>query len=717
MKTNKIFAAIIAAFVMSSCNDEPYLYTKGEVAFDPSTPVESSLEDVLGYECELNSSLETNASSVNSVTTITKAYSFNKEFSLIYSDDTEKNEIKSFNVEHSFTLTGLTGALSGDAVSEIAGKTFNVDGNKVSIANREVLVNSSKSVEPSFISYANKTQQWIFTVDQQVEGWNAEGTVFNGSLCSNYVRNISISFGDAEKVAGSDNTYNVPAHFTASMSEGDDVIYDFSVVFTTSEKDEVFYAIENLHQEGNEVVFDGVEGHTLHPELNNREEIRKPFEASLKAGNLISYNTLNSVGVANQNANIFRYEQGEVTLTATYPKEVVVEYHGISQTYSVPTPVFAEVNREEAASEDADFNYINTTITYAMSWDVVVASATQAFQGRVEKEKDAVVRIYLDYTEKNGAINGKLIEEHSIDADKVLLTFSGNREFSVRAENLITLEAENNQLTRTNHEAGSWVKSGNYQGNNLKGDKMSATFVHTYNSTVKNNVVVSMNRNLYVEYAGKKYEIADPETTLNGAAPVAGTVEENTVYDLFHYSVVYTATAEDMRASATQEFVVKVKKPEHTIPGWEVDEAYAQHFATTYSWSEKTGEYNTFHGLVFRNINDHNQKMIAVFQDGNAEVPFRQAYVSTQELDNFLQNNPNRYISVNNSTADNSEVAYLGGDFSKKDDSYKNGFCYVTIKGQNKSFGIHTISVNNLPEPFRGQITKSANGFWGGMWF
>jgi len=713
---------VFLTLCLTSCNDEPdVLKNKVESEFNGTekpTPEDPTLSDVMSDECKFVKSNDTEASSENGVATVSRSYDYEKTFVLVYSDDTEKEQVEEYKVEHSIKLSGLTAPFIVDNIDEIAGKTFEVTDNKVEIADHEVSVEKSKKGNRS-VEFSNGYFRWNFAVDQSYSEEKLEnGVLYRKDLCSNNITDQYFTFSNAEKVEGTDNTYNLVGTFTAEVSEGDAIVYTFSAVATTSEKDEVYYSIENVRQEGNVIVFEGVEGHTLHPERNTRETLRQEFDASLRAGETIRYNDLNNVSEANQNGNVFRYTQGSVTLVATYPSEVVIEFHGVQQTVSIPAPAFAEVNRNAATSEDDDYNYLTTTITYSMSWnEVVVASAEQTFIGRTEKEKDAVTRIYLDYTENNGVINGKLIEEHTLADDVVLLQFSGNREFSVKAENTITIEAENSNLTRTDHKAGSWSKTASYAGNNIKGDKMSATFVYTYNGKVNNNVVVSMNRNLYVEYAGKKYEIANPEATLTGSNPANNGQSADSTYDLYNYTVTYTATAADMQATAAQKFVVKVKKPEHTIAGWEVDEAYANRFAVTYSWNAAANSYKTYNGIVFRNINDHSQKKMVVFAEGST-TPLREQNLSASEMDAFwAKRGATSYVSVNYSDEANSEIAALIGDFSKHDDSYKNSFGYVTVSGNVRAFDPLVISHRNLPEPFRGMITKDSKGLWGGLYF
>ncbi len=718
VRTMLVIVLVVVNFSLSSCQEEPELNNKVGIEGEGNkpAPADPTLDDVFGFDCKLVKSNDTKASAENGLATVSKSYDYQKSFELVYSDESNKEQVEEYKVEHSIVINGLSAIFTVDNIDEIAGQTFNVAGNKAEIAGREVSVTASKKGNRS-VEFSNGRTRWNFAVDQKYSIENIEnGQFVKDELCSNVIIAEYFTFSNAEKVEGTDNTYNLTGTFTAEVSEGDDIIYTFSTVATTSEKDEVYYSIENVHQEGNVIVFDGVEGHTLHPELNKRETLRKVFDASLRAGETIRYNDLNSVSAANQNGNIFRYTQGTVTLVATYPSEVVIEYNGVNQTVSIPAPDFSEVNRNAKASEDNDYNYVTTDITYEMSWNNVAAgSAVQTFIGRTEKEKDAVSRIYLDYTEVNGEINGKLIEEHTLADDKVLLTFSGNRAFGVTAENTITIEAAQNELTRTNRQAGNWVKVGAYVGNNIKGDKMTATFVHTYNSNVNNNVVVSMNRNLYVEYAGVRYEIANPEAALTGNAPVAGSTSDDNIFFLYNYNVTYTATAADMQATATQAFVVKVRKPTHTIDGWEVDEAYARRFAVTYSWNSAASAYETFNGIVFRNINDHSQKKMVVFKAGTTEV-FAQQDATQAEVDAFFaKGGSDAFVSTDYSEANMGKIAMVIGKLTTGD--YKNGFSYVPFNGNARHFTKEVINVRNLPNPYRGAITKSANGLWGGLYF
>ncbi len=701
----------IVSLVLTSCGDEPELLKTVDVNGENQPTVEATLANVWGDACELVKSNAEVANTENGNVAIEKSYDFEKTFELVYSDGSNKEEVEEYSLTHkvSFQMPVLT----INDINDIAGQRFVAENNEAQIANQAVRVSASRNDHQKNFSNGSKT--WIFDTRSEDEGWNDEQTRYVGSLCNNSIIEMSFAFSGAEKVEGTDNTYNLTCTFTAKVNEGEDMKYSFPVVATTAEKDEIYYLIEVVGFKGNNVLFNGITGHTLHPEQNTTEALTKEFDCSLRAGEMIRYNSLNAVELNGQNANEFRYNVANVVLTATYPSEVAIEFNGVQQMVTVPTPSFNEINRNSSSSETDDFNYINTEIQYGMSWgDVVAATATQAFQGWVEKEKDVVTGIDNVYTEINGEINGQLIERHSLEGDKVLLTYHANREFSVKAEDMIVREVSENTFALMNRNNGSWSNNGAYVGDNVKGSKMSATFVYTYSHEINNNVTIYMNRGLYVEYNGKRYEIADVNATLSASAPAMNnTVVENQYTNTF-WSVLYTAKASDMQATATQEFKLQVKNPESIFTGWEIDENYSAMFAVTNSYSMDKNTVITVATLVWRKIDEPSLKKVASFEINN-NVLSSTALVE-QDMDEATLNaalSKGKLFSVIFAKDNNRAAAMLEAN-SFEGSEYLNGFAYSSMTGNLlQGFDPTIISVRKLANPFKGYITKNVNGTWG----
>ena len=240
-RTILVIVLVVVNFSLSSCQDEPELNNKVGIEGEGNkpTPADPTLSDVTGFDCELVKSNDTNASAENGLATISKSYDYQKTFELVYSDDSYSNKVEGYKVEHIVTLTGLTGVFTVDNINEIAGQTFNVSGNKAEIAGREVGVTASKKGNRS-VEFSNGRTRWNFAVDQNYSIESIEnGQIIKDELCSNGIIAEYFTFSVAEKVEGTDNTYNMTGTFTAEMSEGDDIVYTFSSfsdVVATAEK-------------------------------------------------------------------------------------------------------------------------------------------------------------------------------------------------------------------------------------------------------------------------------------------------------------------------------------------------------------------------------------------------------------------------------------------------------------------------------------------------
>lgn len=738
MKKNNLATLVARVMVMAcailfslvavvSCDSEPMENTYVDItgSGNGKPEVDVKISSVIDYECKLVDSEEEIIISADGTTTVSKKYNFKKEITVVYTDRSEKDSVVEFSLEHKAVIRGLNNVFQVEDIKELANQRFNVENKKVVIAGHEVRVDYSRN-DTILPALSNGSHVWIFSTKAKQDSEN----VTYIELCSNDPKKSFFSFGDAQKVEGTDNTYNLGVTFTGEPTEGDDMLADLGLVTaTTSEKDEVIQKPINPTFVGGEVVFDGATIHTLHPELNDTVRgLKQKFSCSLEADKLLRKETKEEVEILGQNGSEFSSSYGKFTLNGSYAKEVTIEY-GTQLVVAIPAPEFKELNSKTSSDEDADFYYINTTKTYGMCWSNVSAiSAEQSFQGFSEKEKD-VVSIELEYTEKNGIISGSLWERHTLLEDVKLLTLSAERALTVTAEQLISREVETNKLARStplngvfSEQEGSWSQKGVYSGQNVKGQTMSAVYTYIYNSDINNKVTVSMNRGLYVEYQGKKYQISDPVLTLTGSNPheEVGSRDENSKYWFFNWSVIYTAKAADMSETATQLFRLSVEKPQSTFEGWEVDETYSSRFAITYSWKYDRSNYDQFHGLVFRKTSDHNQKKIAVFKvTGNSYSLIAEQNCNQAEADNFLavRSGHTPYVSVSYATDSNTEVAALRGDFSKRDNTYKNGFGYEKYSGGDVSFSPTTISLNNYPEPYRSVITKDSKGRWGGLFY
>lgn len=714
-------ALLFSLVAVVSCDSEPlentYVDINGSGKEEPTVDVK--IASVIDYECKLVDSEEEIIISADGTTAVSKKYNFKKEITVVYTDHSEKDSLVEFSLEHKAVIKGLNNVFQVEDIKELANQRFDVENKKVIIAGREVRVDYSRN-DTVLPALSNGSHVWIFSTKAKQDSEN----VTYIELCSNNPRKSFFSFGDAQKVEGTDNTYNLGVTFTGEPTEGDDMLADLGLVTaTTSEKDEIVQKPINPTFVGGEVIFDGATIHTLHPELNDTVRgLKTKFSCSLEADKLLRKETKEEVKVSNPIGSDFVSTYGKFTLKGSYAKEVTVEY-GSSLVVAVPTPEFKELDSDTSSDEDADFYYINTTKTYGMCWgNVSACSAEQLFQGYSEKEKD-VVTIELEYTEKNGIISGSLWERHTLIEDVLLLTLSAERSLTVTAEQLISREVETNNLNRStplngifSEQEGSWSKKGVYSGQNVKGQTMSAVYTYVYNSDINNKVTVSMNRGLYVEYQGKKYEISDPALTLTGSTPreEVGSRDENSKYWFFNWSVIYTAKAADMSETATQLFRLSVEKPQSTFEGWIVDEAYSHKFAETNSYSFNRQTIITVQTLVWKKIADENQKRVAAFEVINGNVDKSNPLIVNDMSKNELEKHMiGGYLSVIYAKDANHYSAELCGDF--KNSGHIKGFSYAQLSdGKLQGFDPYEINSKNLANPFKKVITKNADNSWGG---
>lgn len=713
VRSMMVMACALIMCVLTSCGDEPTLNNRTDINGGTQPAADKNLTNVwLDYQKYVSSNTEV-VSNADGVTTLKKSYNFEAKFIMTYANGTSKDSIAEYVLTHTFVIKGMNEVMSCNDIKEIANQSFDITNGTAQIGGKTISTTNSRDNKQ--IIFKGNGKIWVFDTQylDNKGSWNENNTRYDEKLLSNIVTSETMSFGNATKVEGTDNTYNLTATFTAKVNLGDAAKTTFSTVATTSEKDEVAYRIVDENIKGNVVYFIGEEVHTLHPELNKREQLQKEFNVSLRAGELIKYNGLESVVLTSSNANVFNYNKGTVTLNATYPNEVTLNYQGVTKTVAIPTPDFKEKSSNASASEDSNNKYLNTTKTYGMSWGgVEAATAVQLFQGWTEKEKD-VVTVEIEYTENNGVINGKLWERHTIGTDKVLFSFSANRNLTVSAESLISKVVEDNVLTRQNTTNGTWNVKSSYTGNNVKGQTMSAVYTVSYNHGINNQVTVTMNRNLYVEYNGKKYEIANPNMTLSASNPKAGTTSENTKYNIYNWSVVYTATA-GMQATATQGFELLIEKPDRIFDGWEVDPMYTATYAETNSYSFNHQTIITVQTLVWRNLNDHSQKKIASFEVINGVTnmtPIVEENVTEADITAALTRG--KFFSVLYAKDANNAAAML--DVNTGKDKYKEGFAYVKAVGAKTIQGFDPYEVNRqqLGNPFKQMITKNADGSYG----
>ena len=712
VRSMMVMACALIMCVLTSCGD-PTLNNRTDIDGENKPVVDNNLTNVwLDYQKYVNSNTEV-VSNNEGITTLKKSYNFEAKFIMTYANGTSKDSIAEYVITHTFVIKGMNEVMTCNDIKEIANQSFDITNGTAQIGGKTISVTNYRDNKQ--IIFKGNGKIWVFDTQylDNKGSWDENNTRYDEKLLYNAVTSETMSFGNATKVEGTDNTYNLTATFTAKVNLGDAAKTTFSTVATTSEKDEVAYRIVDENIKGNVVYFIGEEVHTLHPELNKREQLQKEFSVSLRAGELIKYNSLDAVVLTSSNANVFNYNKGTVTLNATYPSEVTLNYNGVTKTVAIPTPDFKEKSSNASASEDSNNKYLNTTKTYSISWGgVEAATAVQLFQGWTEKEKD-VVTVEIEYTENNGVIDGKLWERHTIGTDKVLFSFSANRGLAISAESLISKVVENNTLTRSNTTNGTWNVKSSYTGNNVKGQTMSAVYTVSYNHGINNQVTVTMNRNLYVEYNGKKYEIANKDMTLNASAPKAGATSENSQYNIFNWSVVYTATA-GMQATATQNFELLIEKPSHTFDGWEVDPMYIATYAETNSYSFNHNSIITVQTLVWRNLNDHSQKKIASFEVINGVTnmtPIVEENVTEADITAALTRG--KFFSVLYANDANHAAAML--DVNTGKDKYKEGFAYIKAVGAKTIQGFDPYEVNRqqLSDPFKQMITKNADGSYG----
>ncbi len=291
--------------------------------------------------------------------------------------------------------------------------------------------------------------------------------------------------------------------------------------------------------------------------------IRVAYHATLECGGLISTNDLTPLAYgsdSNVNGEMVTINMNIVSFTASVdmPATVSFEDEGSSHTAKVVyNSLYVTSNGDIKVVDNSTENIDILNTAY---FKLVCDGINMAEDDKLIRQTS---RVYAEFEkEESGFIYFILHEKEDI-------RFTAPSGVSIISGSDDEFVVEDLTLSQTGRNQGNWNTMKTSTVNGVKFTSYSREDIYNYSHGITNTVKVTKNDDFIIIHNGHEYAVKINEVSIAAAAPVAGNVTTDNVYKTRPYTLVYTASRNDVKAEDKTVFTLKVKED---VLDWELDD-------------------------------------------------------------------------------------------------------------------------------------------------
>lgn len=576
-----MLCTVLFSFVVISCSEEESL-SKTDITkpVGPEGPTSDNITDVTKNSCNWLSVGEIQASFVENVLNLKAPNNMAISFYVTSEKTVNKDSVITYVATLPISIDNCRAVIVED-INALAGQSFTANENKFTIGS-SVMNITLGTPEVEDITFRVKVGEDTF----EDKVFSAITVKIDQKLCFPEILSEKLTFGEKTLVEGTENVYSFKVTLEVTMTDDKKFSYEFELIATESQKDEVALVIDKVKPlEGSKVEIVISEIHTLKPELNKKDSVIVDVASSLAAlpvdifaGNTLALIGQNPQAYVNAGEYGFAFDRFTAKVNASLTQTIQFEYKGEQMTATLPA---ATVRMSDLAGPEIDdtSSTAYTRYTFRVSFglyvgEVLFRSATMVAEGRVDKDQDKVT----DTTIKNiivhpdGTVDFDIVEDHTIIED-VVIPFRGialNIILNVTENFDIVNENEVLTLTQTSETYGTWGIVGDFNQSIVIGKKMKQTNSFIFNQYTDTKVELTMNRNLTVKHNGKDYPVDLGETTIKTVI-AAGEKTEDKKQIVQLYNVVYNVYVKGVKMTVSSSQSAKIRVPKKdAISGYDL---------------------------------------------------------------------------------------------------------------------------------------------------